>query len=205
MRNALVILPLLSHLLVSAQSQAQGRDPWTTTLSMTRKAIAVGECSAVSIDLKDASRQGWPRGPNGAYLSMADFDLSVSAPAERAAVGKYDGRAYSICRVSSRRRSESRAAESRLRNARSPSPAAPRAVPRGLGSARSLAHPPARPKITVAVFSNESMLIHRARFRDREGRPLRFPSAPAIRATTPLSQRAGASNKLFINKRLFIY
>ena len=81
MRNALVILPLLSHLLVSAQSQAQGRDPWTTTLSMTRKAIAVGECSAVSIDLKDASRQGWPRGPNGAYLSMADFDLSVSGGA----------------------------------------------------------------------------------------------------------------------------
>jgi|GEM_PF-1653124 len=98
MRNALVILPLLSHLLVSAQSQAQGRDPWTTTLSMTRKAIAVGECSAVSIDLKDASRQGWPRGPNGAYVSMADFDLSVSAPAERAAVGKYDGAtSFAVC------------------------------------------------------------------------------------------------------------
>src|SRR5450432_305372 len=98
MRTALVMLPLLPHLLVFAEARAQKGEPFTATVSMTRKVLAVGECSAVSIDLKDASGKGWPRGPNGASVSMADFDLTVSAPAERAAVGKYDGAtSFAVC------------------------------------------------------------------------------------------------------------
>jgi len=98
MRTALALLPLLPHLLVFAVARAQKGEPFLATVSMTRKVLAVGECSAVSLDLKDASGKGWPRGPNGASVSMADFDLSVSAPAERAAVGKYDGAtSFAVC------------------------------------------------------------------------------------------------------------
>jgi hypothetical protein len=74
MRSALALLPLLPHLLVFAEARAQKGEPFLATVSMTRKVLAVGECSAVSLDLKDASGKGWPRGPNGASVSMADFD-----------------------------------------------------------------------------------------------------------------------------------
>ena len=77
---------------------AQGPEPWVSTLSIGRKVLAVGECSAVSLDLKDVAGKGWPRGPNGNLVSMGDFDFAVSAPAERAAVGRYDGpRSFAVC------------------------------------------------------------------------------------------------------------
>lgn len=98
MRTSLVMLPLLPHLLVFAEVRAQKGAPFTATVSMTRKVLAVGECSAVSLALKDASTQEWPRGPNGTLVSMADFDLSVSAPAARSAVGQYDGpNSFAVC------------------------------------------------------------------------------------------------------------
>lgn len=97
MRLALVMLPLIPQLLVCSQAQAQGRDPWTTTLTLSRKA-ATGECSVVTLDLKDASTREWPRGPNGTRVSMADFDLRVTAPAAHAAVGQYDGpSSFAVC------------------------------------------------------------------------------------------------------------
>jgi len=97
MRTALLMLPLLPQLLVLSNAHAQERGPWTTALSMTRKALAVGECSAVSLDLKGAKGES-PRGPNGQLVSMADFDFNVTAPTARAAVGQYDGaRSFAVC------------------------------------------------------------------------------------------------------------
>lgn len=83
-RLAIAIVPLLPHVAL-----AQG--PWAAALSVGRKALGVGECSAVLLDLNDPATKKWPRGPNGSRVSMANFDFTVSAPAERAAVGKYDG------------------------------------------------------------------------------------------------------------------
>src|SRR5665647_3278006 len=91
MRAMLALLPLIPNLVVFAKADAQERGPWMAALSMTRKVIAVGECNAVSIDLRDAKGQEWPRGPNGTRVSMADFDLAVSAPSAHVAVGQYDG------------------------------------------------------------------------------------------------------------------
>jgi len=97
MRPMLALLPLIPQLVVLSHASAQERAPWIATLSMTRKALAVGECSAVALDLKSAKSE-WPRGPNGQLVSMSDFDFSVSAPSARSAVGKYDGASsFSVC------------------------------------------------------------------------------------------------------------
>ena len=97
MRPMLALLPLIPQLVVLSHASAQERGPWIATLSMTRKALAVGECSAVALDLKSAKSE-WPRGPNGQLVSMSDFDFSVSAPSARSAVGKYDGASsFSVC------------------------------------------------------------------------------------------------------------
>ncbi len=98
MRASWAIFPWLPQLLLGSSIQAQGSEPWVATLSIGRKVLAVGECSGVSLDLKDAAGKGWPRGPNGNLVSMADFDFAVSAPAARAAVGKYDGpTSFTVC------------------------------------------------------------------------------------------------------------
>jgi hypothetical protein len=90
-RAAIAIVPLLPHVAL-----AQG--PWAAALSVGRKALGVGECSAVLLNLSDPATKEWPRGPNGSRVSMADFDFTVSAPAERAAVGKYDGaNSFAVC------------------------------------------------------------------------------------------------------------
>ena len=97
MRTMLALLPLIRSWSSSHTRARRRRGPWIATLSITRKALAVGECSAVSIDLKSAKSE-WPRGPNGQLVSMSDFDLSVSAPSARAAVGKYDGASsFAVC------------------------------------------------------------------------------------------------------------
>ncbi|MEO6210588.1 MAG: hypothetical protein ABIQ10_10735 [Gemmatimonadaceae bacterium] len=94
-----LMLSLLPHLaLLLSQAQAQSPDPWATTLLLTRKTLAVGECSMASLDLRDASGMEWPRGPGGARIAMTDFDFAVSAPAERAAVGQYNGgESFAVC------------------------------------------------------------------------------------------------------------
>jgi hypothetical protein len=98
MRSVLAMLPLIPQLVVLSHASAQKGEPFTATVSMTRKVLAVGECSAVSLALKEASTQEWPRGPNGSLVTMADFDLTVSAPAARAAVGQYDGpNSFTVC------------------------------------------------------------------------------------------------------------
>jgi hypothetical protein len=98
MRSVLAMLPLIPQLVVLSHASAQKGEPFTATVSMTRKVLAVGECSAVSLALREASTQEWPRGPNGSLVTMADFDLSVSAPAARAAVGQYDGpNSFRVC------------------------------------------------------------------------------------------------------------
>jgi len=98
MRATWAMFPLLSQLLLGSSIQAQSSEPWVAALSIGRKVLAVGECSGVSLDLKDAAGKGWPRGPAGNLVSMGDFDFAVSAPAERAAVGTYDGpTSFTVC------------------------------------------------------------------------------------------------------------
>ena len=96
--RSLATMVLIPQLLVSQGVRAQERQSFTATLSMSRKTVGIGECNAVALDLRNTSGTEWPRGPNGALVSMADFDLEVSAPAARAAVGKYDGpSSFAVC------------------------------------------------------------------------------------------------------------
>ncbi len=87
MRTLLAILPVFSQLMVPSLASAQERAPWTATVSMTRKVLAVGECSAVSLVLKSANGES-PRGPNGQLVSMADFDLSAGGKLRALCGGK---------------------------------------------------------------------------------------------------------------------
>jgi hypothetical protein len=96
--RALAMMVLLAHVLVLSQATAQTREHFSAVLSMTRTAVGVGECNPITLKLEDVSGKDWPRGPNGMRVSMADFDLSVTAPVARAAVGKYDGpNSFAVC------------------------------------------------------------------------------------------------------------
>jgi hypothetical protein len=95
---ALPVMVLLLHLLVASRASAQRSEHFSAALSMTRTAVRMGECNPVTLTLEDASGKEWPRGPNGMRVSMADFDLRVTAPAARAAVGRYDGpNSFAVC------------------------------------------------------------------------------------------------------------
>ena len=98
MRKALVILPLLSHLLVLPNRRRKGRDPWTTTLSMTRKAIAVGECSA-GVDRSQGCVETGVASRTERRLRLdGGFRFECERAGGRAAVGKYDGAtSFAVC------------------------------------------------------------------------------------------------------------
>ena len=50
------------------------------------------------IELIDPVSKAAPRGPRGAYISIADFDLAATGGREGIAVGRYDGAgSWSAC------------------------------------------------------------------------------------------------------------
>ncbi|MEP6689802.1 MAG: fibronectin type III domain-containing protein [Gemmatimonadaceae bacterium] len=75
-----------------------GEVAWTVTLMPSVTAIPIGSCSAVGIDLRDASGKEGPRNPAGQRVSLADFDMSVSAASGSSAAGSYNGAtSWSAC------------------------------------------------------------------------------------------------------------
>ncbi len=78
--------------------QSGSAPPWSVTLASGVKAIAIGNCTAIGIDLRDASGKERPRNPAGQLVSIADFDMSASAGSGSAVAAQYDGRwAWSAC------------------------------------------------------------------------------------------------------------
>ena len=64
--------------------------PWTVTLIPRNLPFRDGQCSPISVELLDASGKEVPRAPNGWRVSIADFDMNVSASGA-AVVGQYSG------------------------------------------------------------------------------------------------------------------
>ncbi|MEO6222302.1 MAG: hypothetical protein ABIP90_03565 [Vicinamibacterales bacterium] len=70
--------------------------PWTVTLTSGLNALPVGVCSALRLDLRDATGKEEPRNAAGQRPTLADFDLTVSSNSG-AVVGAYDGTTWSAC------------------------------------------------------------------------------------------------------------
>ena len=83
-------------LLVSPIARAQA--PWTVTVTPTMNPLPVGTCGAVRLTIVDPLIRETPRGPSGALVTIADFDLSVTAPDGKSVVGQYLDRSHwSVC------------------------------------------------------------------------------------------------------------
>ena len=72
-------IPIGCSKIKTTTAQSGSMAPWTVTLANGLSAIPIGGCRAISIDLRDASGKEWPRNPAGRLLSLADFDMAVSA------------------------------------------------------------------------------------------------------------------------------
>ena len=58
--------------------------------------LPIGVCTALRLDLRDATGKEEPRNPAGQRLSLVDFDISVAANSG-AVVGMYEGTVWSAC------------------------------------------------------------------------------------------------------------
>lgn len=68
---------------------AGAQETWAVTVTPGRDPLPIGACSAVSLKVFDPSIRGVPRNPSGTLISMADFDMTVSAPDDKSVVGQY--------------------------------------------------------------------------------------------------------------------
>lgn len=87
---------ILGVLLCPALLVAQA--PWTVVVVPTRNPLPIGGCAQVRLQVMDATGKDTPRSPKGAYVTMADFDMAVSAANPLSVAGQYDGAAsFSAC------------------------------------------------------------------------------------------------------------
>jgi hypothetical protein len=73
---------------------ARAESPWMVSLVPTKNPLPIGGCAAVRLQLLDRSSKDSPRNPRGAYVSLADFDFTVTAADQRSVAGQYDGASY---------------------------------------------------------------------------------------------------------------
>lgn len=85
------LLVLLSAAALGAQEQ------WTVTIRLTSNPLPIGTCHTVSLTVYDPVTKGNARNASGGYVSAADFDMGVESEGNPAAVGKYEGTAWSAC------------------------------------------------------------------------------------------------------------
>ncbi|MDB4911158.1 MAG: hypothetical protein JWO39_1981 [Gemmatimonadetes bacterium] len=83
-------VPIGCETIKTTTVQSGSAPPWTVAIAPGVKAIAIGGCTPIRLDLRDASGKEWPRNPSGQLLSLADFDMAVTASGGTVA-GKYDG------------------------------------------------------------------------------------------------------------------
>jgi hypothetical protein len=87
-----LIVCLLGASLANAQS------PWQVTVKPTLNPLPIGLCGAVHVDVRGVSGTDIPRNPLGARVTIADFDMTVTAPGVRAVVGQQiDPSHWSVC------------------------------------------------------------------------------------------------------------
>ena len=79
-------------------AQTGSAAPWTVTVNPSVNALPIGGCSAIHIDLRDASGKESPRNPAGQLVSLSDFEMTVTAASGGAVAGQYDGASlFSAC------------------------------------------------------------------------------------------------------------
>jgi hypothetical protein len=92
----------LACLLVSALSicdGAQAQSPqWQVIVTPTLNPLPIGLCGAVHVTVLDAAAMDMPRNGLGARVTIADFDMTVTAPGARSVVGQQiDASHWSVC------------------------------------------------------------------------------------------------------------
>lgn len=96
LRQRWVGLGFMLSLVVPAIAGAQGS--WTVSITPTLNPLPIGFCGAVRLDIVDRTLGDTPRDPTGARVSIADFDMSVTAANRTAVVGQQiDASHWSVC------------------------------------------------------------------------------------------------------------
>jgi len=81
-----------------APGAAAAQSPWTVTLTPTLNPLPIGLCGAIQLTVLDAATGDAPRNPRGFRVTMADFDISVTAPdGQSAAAQPIDASHWSAC------------------------------------------------------------------------------------------------------------
>src|SRR4051812_11936418 len=97
-RDLLLLIAALAFSGGSVGAQERSQSTWTVTVTPTMNPVPAGFCAAVRLDIVDASGREPPRNPQGYRVTMADFDMSVSASVEGAMVGQQiDRNHWSVC------------------------------------------------------------------------------------------------------------
>ena len=83
---------------ITLPSTAVAQSPWNVVITPTMDPLPIGVCGAVRLSVLDASGKDAPRNPGGARVTIADFDMRVSADDRRAVVGsRIDDFHWSVC------------------------------------------------------------------------------------------------------------
>jgi microsomal dipeptidase-like Zn-dependent dipeptidase len=96
LRRRSVGLALTLCLFTPAISSAQ--TPWAVLLKPTMDPLPIGFCAAVHLTMFDSTTKDVPRNPLGAFVTIADFDMAVTAPdGKSAAAQQIDAYHWSAC------------------------------------------------------------------------------------------------------------
>jgi hypothetical protein len=89
---------LVLAIVFTSPSTASAQSPWTVSVTPTMDPLPIGACGAVRLSVLDASGKDVPRNPSGARVTIADFDMGVTADDRRAVVGsRIDDFHWSVC------------------------------------------------------------------------------------------------------------
>jgi len=96
------VVAIAGLLALSAARVASAQSPqWHVIVTPTLNPLPIGLCGAVQVTVLDAAAMDMPRNPLGARVSIADFDMTVSAPGGRSVVGQQiDASHWSVCACS---------------------------------------------------------------------------------------------------------
>jgi len=81
-------LAVLAACLTAAPVARAQQPPWTVTLTPTLNPLPIGLCGAIALRVFDEGTRDVPRNPLGFRVTMADFDIVVSAPDGRSAAAQ---------------------------------------------------------------------------------------------------------------------
>ena len=73
-------LGLVLTLCLLAPDSVGAQGPWTVEVTPTMDSLPVGLCGAIHLAVFDGNSQGVPRNPLGFLVTIADFDIAVTAP-----------------------------------------------------------------------------------------------------------------------------